>query len=316
MGLSRTLWCCVCAASSVATASAYAQTRLADINQKTLTLLAGEPAWFPDTLSISQALTYEGEVRVMPLLGQGCIESIGDVLQLTLVDVVMLSADCVEYAERQNLVQNAPKKLTYIARVKVLPILLLTRRDIPNLTALAGRRIATGPAHSATFASGELLLGGLELPFTRVAQSGVEAIKLLESGAADAVLLQGTDALDGRLDPKRYHLLGLAAPQSLTTTFAPVLLEAASLKGLNGEQESLETVSTSLLLAAYNWPAQSAKAKKIEQFSDTYFAQQALGDGALELSATVPGWQRNDTSQRALETLSNTTPELQQGDGL
>jgi hypothetical protein len=93
------------------------------------------------------------------------------------------------------------------------------------------------------------------------------------------------------------------------------LLDGAALKGLGGEQTSLETVSTSLLLAVYNWPRQSAKAKKIKQFSDTYFAQQAIGEGALELSATVPGWQRNDTSQRALETLTNTTPELQQGDG-
>jgi uncharacterized protein len=315
MALSRALLCCVCIASSVAAADAYGQSRLAEINQKTLTLLSGEPAWFSDTLDISHSLTHEGDLRILPLHGQGCIESAVDVLQLTTVDVALLSADCVEYARRQNLIQNASKKLTYIARVKVLPILLLTRRDIPNLTALAGRRIATGPAHSATFASGELLLGGLELPFTRVAQSGAAAIKLLESGATDAVLLQGTEALDGALDPKRYHLLGLSAPQSLTTTFAPALLDGAALKGLGGEQTSLETVSTSLLLAVYNWPRQSAKAKKIKQFSDTYFAQQAIGEGALELSATVPGWQRNDTSQRALETLTNTTPELQQGDG-
>jgi uncharacterized protein len=310
----RALLFAVCIASCFSAGFAKAQSRLGEINQKTITILSGEPQWFKETLTISKNVNHNNGVRVLPMYGDGCIESAANLLQLTTVDIAILSSDCVEYAERQGLIQSA-KKLNYVARIKALPILMLTRRDIPNITALAGRRIATGSAHSASFAAGELLLGGLELPFIRVASSGIAAVQLLQAGGADAVLLHGVDALDGTLDPKKFHVLSLSAPGSMAKTFAPALLEGASLQGLAGDQKSVETVSTSLLLAVYNWPSNSAKAEKLKQFSNAYFEEQALTESASELSTAVPGWTRHETSQHALETLNTSTPELQQGDG-
>ena len=298
---------------------AEAQPRLVDINRKTLTLLSGEPAWFADAVAIASDIDRENGLRILPMQGTGCIDSAADVLQLTQVDVAILSSDCVDYAEQQGLLPKASQKLAYVARVKSLPIVLVTRRDIANLTALAGKRIATGTADSAGFASGEILLGGLGLPFVRVPKSGAEAMALLKTGQADAVLLQGLDALDGTLDPQKFHVLGLTATQSSSTSHAPALVEASALKGLLPESGSLETVSTALVLAVFNWPAKSAKAEKIKLFSAAYFEKQALGEDASQLSALVPGWQRYTSSQNALEALTIEIPEqpatLQQGDG-
>jgi uncharacterized protein len=313
MALSSVWYVCVLA-SCFLTTLAQAQSRLGEINEGTVTVLSGEPQWFAETVAISQSVTHNSTVRMLPMHGEGCIESVADVLQLTTVDIAMVSADCVEYAERQGLIQSA-KKLNYIARVKSLPILLLTRRDIPNVTALAGLRIATGPAHSATFAAGELLLGGLELPFTRVAQSDAAAIKLLQAGVVDAVLLHGVEAFEGTIDAQRYHVLGLSAPQVMSDTFSPALIEAQTLKGLADGQGSLETVSTPLLLAVYNWPKNSAKAEKLKQFAKAYFELQATTEDATELSATIPGWERHETSKQALQALNTSPPEIQQGDG-
>jgi ABC-type amino acid transport substrate-binding protein len=313
------LVCCVWVAAGAVSPVAVAQSRLADVNEKTITLLAGEPGWFPAAVAIAEALAHEQGLRVLPVQATGCIDAAADVLQLTQIDVALLSSDCVDYAEQQGLLPQASKKLAYVARVKPLPILLITGIDVPNLTALAGKRIATGPADSAAFASGEILLGGLGLPFVRVAKSGADAIALLKSGAADAVLLQGIDALDGSLDPQRFHVLGLTATETSTASHAPALVVAADLKGLLPGGGTLETVSTALVLAVFNWPVKSAKAKKIKLFSTTYMAQQALGNGAAQLSAEVPGWQRYDTSQKALEALTTDLPQQntvsQQGDG-
>ena len=319
MALSRAVMCCAVCASGLFATAAIAQSRLADINQTTLTLLSGEPVWFPDAVKIANQLDYENGLRVLPMQGSGCIESAADVLQLTQVDVALLSSDCVDYAEQQGLLPKASQKLAFVARIKTLPIVLVTRRDVPNVTALAGKRIATGPANSAGFASGEILLGGLGLPFVRVPKSGVDGLALLKSGEADAVLLQGLDALDGTLDPQKYHVLGLTTTQNSTTSHAPALVEALELKGLWAGKSSLETVSTALVLAIFNWPEKSAKAAKIKLFSEAYFATQAAGEDASQLSASVPGWQRHSTSQNALEALTIEIPEqsntLQQGDG-
>ncbi len=319
MALSRALVCCVVVASGLVASVAAAQPRLADINQKTLTLLSGEPGWFPEVLAIATELNHEQGLRILPMQGAGCIEAAADVLQLTQVDIALLSSDCVDYAEQQGLLPKASQKLAYIARVKSLPLLIVTRADVPNLTALAGKRIVTGAANSAGFASGEILLGGLGLPFIRVPKSGAEGIVLLKSGAADAVLLEGLDALDGTLDPQRFHVLGLTTTQSSTTSHVPALIEASELKGLLPEGGTLETVSTALVLAVFNWPEKSAKAAKIKLFSAAYFAQQAMSENSAQLSAMVPGWRRHSISQNALEALDTELPEqpatFQQGDG-
>lgn len=315
MALPKYFLCVFALMIGLANSHATAQPSLAAINQKTLTVLSGEAQWFPDTLAISQSVEHAEGLRILPIHGQGCIESAADVLQLTQVDVAVLSADCVAYAQAQGLLSGAAKKLTYIARIRALPFVIVTLRNNANLTSLAGKRIATGAANSATFASGEMLLGGLDLPFVRVAKSGGAALELLKAGGVDAVLLQGLSALDVGLDAKRFHVLGLTAPQPLAATYAPALLDASTLNGLGAGQQSIETVSTSLLLAVYNWPKQSAKAQKIKQFTKVYFEQQAMGDGAQELSVAVPGWQRHDVSQSALNALTIISPNTQQGDG-
>ncbi len=318
MILFRAIVCCVAVAAG-AVSSCFAQSLLADINQKTVTVLAGEPDWFDEAQAIADALAHEQGLRILPMQGRGCIDSTADVLQLTQVDVAVLSADCVDYAEQQGLLPQATKKLAYVSRLKALPLIIVTRRDVPNLTALAGMRIATGPADSAAFASGEMLLGGLGLPFVRVAKSGDAAIQLLKSNAADAVLLHGFEALDGSLDPQRFHVLGLTATQNATTSHAPALVSATDVKGLLPAGGTVETVSTALVLAVFNGPQQSAKAARIKLFSTAFIEQQAMGDNATQLSASVPGWQRNAASQNALEALTFEPSEQdntkQQGDG-
>jgi TRAP-type uncharacterized transport system substrate-binding protein len=319
MALCRVVLVCAVFASGLVGTEVVAQPRLADINQKTVTVLSGEPGWFAEAVAIADGLANEQGLRILPMQGSGCIDAAADVLQLTQVDMALLSSDCVDYAEQQGLLPNASKKLAFVARVKSLPLFIVTRRDVPNLTALAGKRIATGPANSAAFASGEILLGGLGLPFVRVPKSGAEGLALLQSGDADAVLLEGVEALDGTLDARKFHVLGLTTTQNSTTSHAPALVDAAAFKGLLAEGETLETVSTALVLAVFNWPAKSAKAAKIKLFSKAYFSQQALGENAAQLSASVPGWQRHATSQNALEALSTDFPEqpstFQQGDG-
>jgi uncharacterized protein len=316
MAFFRAILCSVAWLPFVFAVEATAQSRLVEINLKAITVLAGEPDWFAQAIGIADTLTHEGKLRVLPMQSSGCIDAAADVMQVTQVDVALLTSDCVDYAQQQGLLPDAAKKFAYVARVKALPIFIVTRRDVPNLTALAGKRIATGPANSAAFASGELLLGGLGLPFVRVAKSGRDGLEALKAGRADAVLLQGFDALDGALDTKTFHALGLTAPQSSAPSHAPALIDAAELKGLLTDQPSLETVSTAMVLAVYNWPQQSAKAAKIKLFSSSYFASQSTGDAAMQLSASVPGWQRHSTSQKALEALApDNVPTLQQGDG-
>jgi uncharacterized protein len=316
MAFVRAFLCCVLVCT--VTFPAYAQPPLADINKKTLTLMAGETAWLGQANVVADHVAHAKGLRIIPMQGIGCVDAAADVLQLAQVDMALITADCLSYAEQQGLLPNAGQKLAYVARVKNLPLLLIARKDVPNLTALAGKRIATGPANSAGFASGEIVLGGLGLPFLRVPKSGTAAVEALKAGEADAVLLQGFDALDGSLDTQTYHVLGLTTSQNSGTAQMPAMVEARELKGLLPDGQSLETVSTALVLAVFKWPKGSPKADKIKLFSDVYFEKESAGEQALELTTDVPGLTRHEAALRALENLKSNNPEThtpKQGDG-
>jgi hypothetical protein len=313
--MAKALVCWVFACGLLATA-ADAQSRVADINGKTVGVLVSEEAWLPKLTTLSRDINHVEGLRLLPMVGAGCVQSTNDMFVLQSVDVALLTADCVDYAVQQDLIRDL-KNMAYVARVESLPIVIVTRKEFGSLTALAGKRIATGPAQSAAFASGELLLGGMGLPFARVARSGVDALDALKTGEADAALLLGLDALDGALDPRRFHAIGLTAPPQGNTVYAPALLTGADLKGLT--DQDLETVSTALVLATAKDAVNAIKASKVALFSSVYVRNQALLDSAGHLSAVVQGWQRHRSSEKALEALATpaieTNSSLQQGDG-
>jgi TRAP-type uncharacterized transport system substrate-binding protein len=291
----------------------------ADTNQNTVTILSGEPAWMQRALDLSFDLTHENGLRILPMQEKGCIDATAALLQRSQVDVALLTTDCVAYAQQQGLVPQAERVLAYVAKREALPIFLVTSRGNKTLTSLAGKRIATGPAYSAGFASGEILLGALGLPFLRVAKSGSDGLAVLKQGEADAVLLLGLDALDGTLDPAKFHVLGIVAPPLENSPYAPALVEASALEGLSDSPAATETVSTSLVLATINEKSSSPRKTRLELFAATYFATKSTSADAMHLSAIVAGWQRLAASEQALEKLAdknltiNPTPE--QGDG-
>lgn len=285
-----------------------------DVNSRSIGLVAGDDAWLPRIIMMGRELNNEQGLRVLPIASAGCMQSAADVMRLDHVDVSLLTTDCVFYAEQQGMLPQAVDKLAYLARVEALPIVLVTRKDIKTLTALAGKRIATGPADSAAFATGELVFGGMGLPFKRVAKSGALAVSALEAGDADAALLLGLEHLPASFDTRKFHALGLAAPAALADIYAPILLEPDQLRGLAGEQ-SFETISAALTLVTPRKPRSAAQSNRVKLFSQVYFQHQLALGNAPQLSTSITGWQRHSVSTTALQALDIPTDTLQQGDG-
>jgi hypothetical protein len=306
----------LCAVALVLLLSSVAQSSAAsvDVNSRSVGLVAGDDAWLPRIVTMGRELNNEQGLRILPIATAGCMQSAADVMRLDHVDVSLLTTDCVVYAEQQGLLPDAVNKLAYVARVEALPIILVTRKDVKTITALAGKRIATGPADSAAFATGELVLGGMGLPFKRVAKSGALALSALQAGDADAALLLGLEHLPVSFDAQNFHALGLAAPATLTDVYAPILLEPAQLRGLSDEQ-SFETISAALTLVSPRKPRSAVQAKRITLFSKIYMENQQVNGNAAQLSTNITGWKRHTSSAAALEALDINTETLQQGDG-
>jgi len=266
------------------------------------TILVGEPSWIPETQLIAKAMDHENALRVMPIVGAGGLRAIEDLEQFSVVNAAIITADSAAYVRAQDLGAGENQKLTYITSIKPLPVLLVTRRNIGNVTALAGKRIATGPAESASFATGELLLGAMEVPFLRVPLAQEKAIEALAQGKADAALVLGTPQNLDRLSASNFHLLSLVLPQQLAETYQPAKLSAKDAPGLITASQALDTVSTALILAVNDQGASPDQHKTLKAFEDELFKQLASSD-VTPLHDDVAGWTREANAASLLKSL-------------
>ena len=270
--------CCALAASL------FAKPALAD--ETSFNILVGEPSWVPEAQSMARALDHENGLRILPMLGKGAVQSVQDLEDFPIIDAALITADSLAYVKGQNLLAPGDSNISYVAAVKQLPILLVAKKSVANVTALAGKKIATGAADTASFASGELLLGSMEVPFLRVPQSQDAAVDALLQGHADAALFVGLPLNIEKLG-NSFHALPLVMPEQLAQIYKPIHLTSKDAANLVPVGQPLDTVSTSLILAVNEATATPDHRKALKAFENGYF-QQPLGPTALEDVSTLP----------------------------
>ena len=264
-------------------------------------ILVGEPSWAPEAQNIARVLDHEGGLRILPMLGKGAVQSVQDLEDFSVVDAALITADSLAYVKGQNLLGPDQSNISYVLALKQLPIMLVTKRSIANVTALAGKKIATGSADTASFASGELLLGAMEVPFLRVAQSQENAVEALLAGRADAALFVGLPLNIEKL-ANGFHALPLVMPMQLAQIYKPIHLAAKDAANLVSQNQMLETVSTSLILAVDDMASSPDHRKALKIFEEGYF-HQPLGLTALTDVENVP---REATAATLVKKLTTT----------
>jgi NMT1-like family len=268
-----------------------------------INIVAGEATWLSQAAGLASKLDHENGLRILPILGAGGVQALQDLTRIQSVDAAIVSSDSLAYAKSQNLLPSGKDTLAYVAKLAPLELVLIARTDIKSVTTLAGKRIATGPAQSATFASGELLFNALEISFKRVPQQGDAALQALVSGQADAALVLGTSINIRRLPEGKYHVLSLAIPPDLQDVYQPAMLTSQQLPGLMEPNGTVETIAASLTLAVQNWPRNSPHTATLKIFEAELYKAQSDGPTA-NLAAIVPGWTRHSSAQDLLDQTS------------
>ncbi len=264
-----------------------------------VSIMASEPEWLAQAMTLASHLDHENNLRILPVVGAGGVQALSDLLQMPNIDAAIVSSDTLAYARTQNLIADG-KAIAYIAKLAPLDVVIIARSDIKNITALAGKRIATGPAQSAGFATGEILFGALEIPFLRVPQQGELAVAALLSGQADAALVLGTSFQKSALSDGRFHILSLPMPPNLSEVYQPAMLSSEVLPGLIAQGKTVESISASLTLAVQNWPRASSHSAALKIFETELYKSHGAGISE-NLAATVLGWNRHATAQELLD---------------
>jgi ABC-type nitrate/sulfonate/bicarbonate transport system substrate-binding protein len=234
---------------------------------------------------IATALDHESNLKIFPVFGDGAVSAPQVMANYTDIGATILPSDIPVYRQSQKLTHV--DDLTYVAKLGSLPIFLVARKDIANIAGLSGKRVATGPASSATFATGELVLGANNVSFLRVPLSGPDGLNALASGRADAALVLGKSPALASLPAGQFHILALTTSPQMPSVYQPALLNAEDAPNLMKAGETVETLAPALVIAV---PAK-VRSQALTAFESELLKYERRAGGA-NLAAEVPGWFR------------------------
>jgi len=248
-------------------------------------LLVPEDMFLAQGRQIATELDHESNLKIFPVFGDGAVSAPQVLANYTDIGAVILPSDIPAYRISQKL--GNFDGLTYIARLSSLPIYLVARRDIADVSQLAGKRVATGPATSAAFATGELIMGAADVSFLRVPLSGPDGLKALAAGRAEAALVLGKSPALASLPPGQFHLLALTGSPQISSIYQPALLNAEDAPNLMKAGETVETLASSLVIAVPT----KAHSAALTSFENELLKFERRS-GGTNLAAEVPGWTR------------------------
>ena len=269
------------------------------------------------TLASGQETGPHGEValRVLPMVGNGGIHNIMDVLTLAGADVAIAPVDLVDRLRETRTLGDIRDKLVYVTPLFVEEFHLLARSEIGSLTELAGKSVSLGEEGSAAAVLGREVLNRLDVRISELNLGLDAALDGMRKGRIFATLLvsgKPVNFLARYAQADGIHFLPIPYSQALQQDYLPSTLRHEDYPNIIGAGESVDTIAIRSALFAYNWPSRSERFRLLEFFVLTLFSRfpEFLGEThhpkwrEVNLAARLPGWQRFRPAERWLQQQS------------
>jgi len=272
---------------------------------ETLGLIADGPYRIALAQRIARAVDHRDQLRVLPIIGSNPLQSLADLLELRGIDLAIVPSDTLAFAASQGIAPGMEQKLDYLVKLGNLDVHIVAGPAIHSLRDLAGKRIAIGTASHESYETALAMLGLMEIDVSPLAFSGAAAIAAVKEGQADAAILTGVSPLPEVASLRAadgLHLVPVIPEAAMAEIYAPALLTAQIYPDLLKSGETVETVSSALILAAVHWPKGSPQQKRLERFTGALFAafMAGSGDAGINFNSAVPGWKRAEAADRVL----------------
>jgi len=251
-------------------------------------------------------------IRILPIIGRGSLQNLRDIMFLRGVDVGIVQMDARQGLAPSNLQASAQQRLRYIARLYNEELHVLASRDITSFRQLDGKKVNIDKPGSGTNLTAQLIFEklGIKPQFTTYDQS--TSYERLRSGELQAALYiagRPVRAISEFQGEGRFHLLSVPFEGDVAETYLPARFASSDYPRLIDAGKVVETVAVGNVLAVFNWPENSDRYRRVQRFVDAFFSRfdDFLQPGRhpkwkeVNLSATVPGWQRFKAAQDWLD---------------
>ena len=94
----------------------------------------------------------DGEnLRILPIVGRGSVQSIADILYLKGVDIGIIRSDTLDYFEKNGYAKNVKSQLTYITKLYNEEMHVVASKMIQKLSDLEGKTVSVDMPNGGTF---------------------------------------------------------------------------------------------------------------------------------------------------------------------
>ena len=224
---------------------------------------------------MASATNKPGELRVLPIMGEGPVENIRDILYLQGIDIGILHSDALTYVERKGLFPEAGKRLRYLAKLYDEYFHVIAHRDIESVADLAGKKVVIGKNEfSGSTVSALTVLDLLGIEIETVYDDWGPAVEKVDRGEVAAIMyttVRGSDFVKSIEGKANIRFLPLPFDPSFAGTYEPEVFTSAHYPNLIAQGDEVATVKFGTIMAVYNWVDSNPRYRNVSRFTTALF---------------------------------------------
>src|SRR5690242_11907859 len=202
-------------------------------------------------------------LRVVPIVGKGSVQNMGDLLHLPGVDLALVASDALEYARQANLYPGELGKFAYISKLYDNDLHVCAGPDINSLADLNGRPVNIDVQGAGTNLTSRAVFKACGVsPIFRSEEPTIGQARLQRGEIAANVYCAGRPVRLFANAPAgtKLHFVPVPFNAALAQAYLPGgQLTSADYPTLVPEGQTVETVGVGVVLAVFNWPQSSQR---------------------------------------------------------
>src|SRR5947208_16091879 len=284
------------------------------LNANTVTLISGTigGTYVQFGADLASVLDDGNNLRVLPIVGRGSVQSVADILFLQGVDLGIVRSDTLDYLERKGFAKDIKKQFTYVTKLYNEEVHVIASKSIRSLKDLEGKTVSVDLPNGGTFVTATIVFERLGIKSNFVYIEQRIAMEKLRNGQIDAVIVAGGKPYKSvSTFPKddRFHLVTVDYDRPLQRDYLPATLSAKDYPNLIADGEKVDTIAVPAVLAAYNWAPNTERYRKLAVFVDAFFTQCPTFQNPpfhpkwkeVSLTAPLADWNRFPAAQQWLD---------------
>lgn len=244
------------------------------------------------------------DMRVVPIVGKGSLQNIGDLLHLPGVDLALIAADALAYAQSAHLYPGDLQKVEYICKLYDNDVHVCAGPDIQTLADLQGKPVNIDVEGAGTNLTARAVFKTLGIaPVFQTEEPTIAQDRLRKGEIAANVYLGGKPIRLFASQPAGtgLHFVPVVSTPDLEKTYLPGgAFTHDDYPTLIPPDQTVETIGVGVTLAVFGWDPKTVRYRNLVTFVDRFFTRfpELLKPPHhpkwhdVNLAAAQPGWVR------------------------